>query len=270
MDSQIKLKILDRRIGDQFPLPDYATSGSAGLDLRACVEQPLLVAPGQTHLIATGIAIHIQDPGLAAVILPRSGLGHKHGIVLGNLVGLIDSNYQGPLMVSCWNRSRSPFEIRPGDRLAQLVFLPIVRVGFEVVESLIPNPQAGATVWPQAWPARAEATAWQRSSPAPAEATAWRLARWEGSEQQAGSLAAPWVEPPRSPPHRRRRGDARLRGGRAGLLRWLPGPPGTEAEGRAWSRRLATPPGRLSARQPGPSYRWQRRRGDFPMRPLAP
>jgi dUTP pyrophosphatase len=135
MDNQVKLKVLDQRIGNEFPLPEYATSGSAGLDLRACVEQPLLAAPGQTYLISTGIALHMEDPELAAVILPRSGLGHKHGIVLGNLVGLIDSDYQGPLMVSCWNRSLSPFEIQPGERLAQLVFLPVVRARFEVVDS---------------------------------------------------------------------------------------------------------------------------------------
>lgn len=135
MARQVKLKILDPRIGKEFPLPEYATSGSAGLDLRACVEQPLLTAPGQTYLISTGIAIHIEDPELAAVILPRSGLGHKHGIVLGNLVGLIDSDYQGPLMVSCWNRSKSPFEIQPGERIAQLVFMPVVRARFELVDS---------------------------------------------------------------------------------------------------------------------------------------
>lgn len=135
MDSQVKLRILDQRIGNEFPLPEYATLGSAGLDLRACVEQPLLTAPGRTYLVPTGIAIHLEDPKLAAVILPRSGLGHKHGIVLGNLVGLIDSDYQGPLMISCWNRSRLPFEIQPGERLAQLVFVPVVRARFELVDS---------------------------------------------------------------------------------------------------------------------------------------
>jgi dUTP pyrophosphatase len=135
VDSPVKLKILDQRIGTEYPLPEYATEGSAGLDLRACVDGPMMIAPGQTKLIPTGISIYMEDPGLAAVILPRSGLGHKHGIVLGNLVGLIDSDYQGPLMVSCWNRSRSPFEIRPGERLAQLVFMPVVKAQFEVVES---------------------------------------------------------------------------------------------------------------------------------------
>lgn len=132
--KQIELKILDSRIGKEFPLPEHATSGSAGMDLRACIDQPLVIAPGETHLIPTGIAIHIADPALAATILPRSGLGHKHGIVLGNLVGLIDSDYQGPLMVSCWNRSQLPFTLEPGERLAQLVFLPVVQATFAVVE----------------------------------------------------------------------------------------------------------------------------------------
>ncbi len=131
----IQLKILDPRLGDSIPMPDYATGGSAGLDLRACVEAPLALQPGQTELIPTGMAIHIGDPGLAAVILPRSGLGHKHGIVLGNLVGLIDSDYQGQLFVSCWNRGRETFTIEPGDRIAQLVFVPVVQARFEVVES---------------------------------------------------------------------------------------------------------------------------------------
>jgi len=132
--SKIKLKILDARIGDNFPLPTYATQGSAGLDLRACVESITEVGPGETILIPTGISIFIDDPSLAAVILPRSGLGHKHGIVLGNLVGLIDSDYQGPLMVSMWNRSHQSFTVKPGDRIAQLVFVPIVQADFEVVE----------------------------------------------------------------------------------------------------------------------------------------
>ena len=132
--SKIKLKILDARIGDNFPLPTYATQGSAGLDLRACVESITEVGPGETILIPTGISIFIDDPSLAAVILPRSGLGHKHGIVLGNLVGLIDSDYQGPLMVSVWNRSHQSFTVKPGDRIAQLVFVPIVQADFEVVE----------------------------------------------------------------------------------------------------------------------------------------
>lgn len=131
--NKIKLKILDSRIGNDYPLPAYATDGSAGLDLRACVEQTLQLSPGETKLIPTGVAIHIGDPNLAAVILPRSGLGHKHGIVLGNLVGLIDSDYQGPLMVSAWNRGQQQFQIEPGDRVAQLVFVPIVQAAFEVV-----------------------------------------------------------------------------------------------------------------------------------------
>ncbi len=132
--NKIKLKILDKRIGSEFPTPSYATDGSAGLDLQACVEQQLTVAPGETHLIPTGISIFIDDPSLAAVILPRSGLGHKHGIVLGNLVGLIDSDYQGPLMVSLWNRGDKQFNIEPGDRIAQLVFVPVVQAKFEIVD----------------------------------------------------------------------------------------------------------------------------------------
>ena len=133
--KQIELKILDPRIGNEFPLPEHATAGSAGMDLRACIDAPLVIAAGETQLIPTGIAIHIADPKLAATILPRSGLGHKHGIVLGNLVGLIDSDYQGPLMVSCWNRSSEPFTLQPGERLAQLVFLPVVQATFAVVDS---------------------------------------------------------------------------------------------------------------------------------------
>jgi len=124
---------MDARIGREFPLPAYATAGSAGLDLRACVATPLTLAPGCAELIPTGLAIHVADPALAAVILPRSGLGHKHGIVLGNLVGLIDSDYQGQLMVSCWNRSAEAFTIRPGERIAQLVIVPVVQVQLEVV-----------------------------------------------------------------------------------------------------------------------------------------
>ena len=131
----IQLKVLDPRIGREFPLPRYETSGSAGLDLRACVDAPAEIAPGETALVPSGIAIHIADPGLAAVVLPRSGLGHKHGIVLGNLVGLIDSDYQGPVLLSVWNRGREPFTIEPGDRIAQLVFLSIARAGFEVVDA---------------------------------------------------------------------------------------------------------------------------------------
>ena len=129
----LQAKILDPRIGDQFPLPQYATPGSAGLDLRAMLQQDLLLEPGQTVLIPTGLSIYIADPGLAALILPRSGLGHKHGIVLGNLVGLIDSDYQGELMVSCWNRGNSAFNIAVGARLAQLVLVPVVQAHFELV-----------------------------------------------------------------------------------------------------------------------------------------
>lgn len=134
MTKKIDLKVLDSRIGNQFPLPAYATEGSAGLDLRACLDENLTVEPGQTHLVPTGLAIHINDPSLAATILPRSGLGHKHGIVLGNLVGLIDSDYQGQLMVSVWNRGQDTFTIEPGDRIAQLVFVPVVQAEFNIVE----------------------------------------------------------------------------------------------------------------------------------------
>lgn len=134
MKTPIELKILDSRIGSQFPLPAYATPGSAGMDLRAMLDTTLVIAPGETQLIPTGIAVHVADPSLAAVILPRSGLGHKHGIVLGNLVGLIDSDYQGPLMVSCWNRSNEPFSLEIGDRLAQLVFVPVVQAEFKLVD----------------------------------------------------------------------------------------------------------------------------------------
>lgn len=133
MFKSIQLKILDQRIGTEFPLPQYATKGSAGLDLRACTQEKLIIAPNTTELIPTGIAIHIADQNLAAVIIPRSGLGHKHGLVLGNLVGLIDSDYQGPVMISCWNRSNEPFTINPGDRIAQLVIVPISRAAFEIV-----------------------------------------------------------------------------------------------------------------------------------------
>lgn len=129
----IQIKAIDPRLGTDFPLPDYATAGSAGMDIRACLDEPLLLAAGQTQLIPTGFALHMGDSGLAAVILPRSGLGHKHGIVLGNLVGLIDSDYQGQVFVSCWNRSDQPFTIEPGDRIAQLVFLPVVRAEWEWV-----------------------------------------------------------------------------------------------------------------------------------------
>ncbi|MGB1702755.1 MAG: dUTP diphosphatase, partial [Cycloclasticus sp.] len=126
--KKIQLKLLDKRLGRSIPLPEYATSGSAGLDLRACLEEPLLLNPGETKLIPTGMAIHIGDENLAAVILPRSGLGHKHGIVLGNLVGLIDSDYQGQLFVSCWNRGETSFTIEVGDRIAQLIFVPVEQV----------------------------------------------------------------------------------------------------------------------------------------------
>lgn len=132
--KHIKVRILDPRVGKQFPLPQYATGGSAGLDLRACLDLPLVLDPGAAELIPTGLSIYIEDPGYAAVILPRSGLGHKHGIVLGNLVGLIDSDYQGPLMVSTWNRGSTTFTIQPGDRIAQLVIVPIAQVAFDVVE----------------------------------------------------------------------------------------------------------------------------------------
>ncbi len=129
----IELKVLDPRLGREFPLPHHATPGSAGMDLRACLDATLLSQPGETHLIPTGLAIHIADPALAAVILPRSGLGHKHGIVLGNLVGLIDSDYQGQIFVSCWNRGQESFSIQPGERIAQLVFVPVVQVRFDIV-----------------------------------------------------------------------------------------------------------------------------------------
>jgi dUTP pyrophosphatase len=130
----LKVRILDARVGREFPLPAYATGGSAGMDLRACLDAPLLLESGRAELIPTGLAIYVEDPGYAAVILPRSGLGHKHGVVLGNLVGLIDSDYQGQLMVSCWNRSREPFTVNPGERIAQLVIVPVAQVEIEVVE----------------------------------------------------------------------------------------------------------------------------------------
>lgn len=135
--KKIDVKILDKRIGTEFPLPTYATTGSAGLDLRALVEEGFEIQPGETKLIPTGLSIYIADPNLAAVILPRSGLGHKNGIVLGNLVGLIDSDYQGPLMVSLWNRSDKPFKIEVGDRIAQLVFVPVVQAEFNIVEEFV-------------------------------------------------------------------------------------------------------------------------------------
>jgi dUTP pyrophosphatase len=132
--QKIELKILDTRIGTKFPLPRYGTEGAAGLDLVACLSESLTLKPGETQLIPTGIAIHIGDPGLAAMLLPRSGLGHKHGIVLGNLVGLIDSDYQGQVFVSCWNRSQTAFVIEPGDRIAQMVLVPVLQAEFEIVQ----------------------------------------------------------------------------------------------------------------------------------------
>ncbi len=132
--KKIQLKILNPKIGDEFPMPAYATDGSAGLDLRACLNESLTLEPGQTELLPTGLAIHIACPETAAVILPRSGLGHKHGIVLGNLVGLIDSDYQGELLVSCWNRGQTAFTVEPGERVAQLMFVPVVRTHFDLVE----------------------------------------------------------------------------------------------------------------------------------------
>ncbi len=132
--QHVKIRILDPRLGHEFPLPSYATAGSAGLDLRACLQLPLALRPGDTELIPSGLAIHMDDAGYAAVILPRSGLGHRHGVVLGNLVGLIDSDYQGQIMVSCWNRGVETFTIEPGERLAQMVFVPVVRPEFEIVE----------------------------------------------------------------------------------------------------------------------------------------
>lgn len=130
---KLQVKVLDERLGKSIPMPEYATAGSAGLDLRACLDAPLTIKPGETQLIRTGLAIYIEDPSLAAVILPRSGLGHKHGIVLGNLVGLIDSDYQGELMVSCWNRGQTSFTLEVGERLAQLVLVPVVQAKFELV-----------------------------------------------------------------------------------------------------------------------------------------
>lgn len=137
MRHTLQLKVLNPRIGKDIPLPAYATEGSAGMDLRACIEHPVSLGPGATHLVPTGIAIHLEDPGLAAVILPRSGLGHKHGLVLGNLVGLIDSDYQGELMVSCWNRSGVAYTISPGERIAQLVVIPVVQARLAVVEEFV-------------------------------------------------------------------------------------------------------------------------------------
>ncbi len=141
--QKIQLKILDNRLGKEFPLPHYATDGSAGMDMRACLDESLELAPGETRLIPTGLAIHIEDTGLAAMLLPRSGLGHKHGIVLGNLVGLIDSDYQGQVFVSCWNRGSNTFTVEPGERIAQMVIVPVVHADFEVVDEFV-NSERGA------------------------------------------------------------------------------------------------------------------------------
>jgi len=130
----VQLRTLDPRLGREIPLPEYATDGSAGLDLRACIDRPTAIEPGKTALVATGLAIHIADPGYAAMILPRSGLGHRHGIVLGNLVGLVDSDYQGEVLISCWNRGHEPYVVEPGERIAQLVVVPVARARFELVE----------------------------------------------------------------------------------------------------------------------------------------
>lgn len=132
--TQVEVKVLDDRLGQSIPLPEYATEGSAGMDLRACLDQPLTIEPGETQLIGTGIAMYIGDPGYAATILPRSGLGHKHGLVLGNLVGLIDSDYQGELKVSCWNRSNKAYTIETGERIAQLVIVPVVQAALKIVD----------------------------------------------------------------------------------------------------------------------------------------
>ncbi|MFP4132470.1 dUTP diphosphatase [Thiohalospira sp.] len=140
--QRIEVKRLDPRLGEDIPLPERATDGSAGMDLRACLDEALTLEPGQTELLSTGLAIHIGDPNLAAMILPRSGLGHKHGIVLGNLVGLIDSDYQGELMVSCWNRGNAPFTIEVGERIAQLVFVPVVAAELELVDAFATSDRA--------------------------------------------------------------------------------------------------------------------------------
>lgn len=139
--KKVQLKIIDPRLGEAIPLPDYATAGSAGLDLRACLDNPLTIQPGQTELIPTGLAIHIADQNIAAMILPRSGLGHKHGIVLGNLIGLIDSDYQGQVFISCWNRGNDPFTITIGERIAQMVFVPVIQAQFERVEEFDMSPR---------------------------------------------------------------------------------------------------------------------------------
>ncbi|MFW6340348.1 MAG: dUTP diphosphatase [Wenzhouxiangella sp.] len=143
---QLKVRILDQRLGTTWPLPEYATVGSAGLDLRACVDQTLELEPGETVLIPSGMAIHLDDPQLAAVLLPRSGLGHKQGLVLGNLVGLIDSDYQGQVQISCWNRGQASIRIEPGQRIAQMVVVPVVQVGLEVVEEFTPSVRGGGGI----------------------------------------------------------------------------------------------------------------------------
>lgn len=135
--KKLQVKILDPRIGNEFPLPSYATTGSAGMDLRACLDEPLDLQPGQTTLIPTGLSVYVEDPNLCAMLLPRSGLGHKHGVVLGNLVGLIDSDYQGPLMVSCWNRGDKSFTVEPGERIAQMILVPVVQADFEIVKEFV-------------------------------------------------------------------------------------------------------------------------------------
>ena len=135
--QKIQLKILDQRLGNEFPVPHYATDGSAGMDMRACIDESMEMSPGETQLIPTGLAVHIEDAGLAAMLLPRSGLGHKHGIVLGNLVGLIDSDYQGQVFVSCWNRGSETFTVEPGERIAQMVIVPVVHADFEIVDEFV-------------------------------------------------------------------------------------------------------------------------------------
>lgn len=140
--KRVQIRILDPRVGREIPLPNYATDGSAGMDLRALLDTPLTLLPGASQLIPTGLAIHLADPQLAALILPRSGLGHKHGIVLGNLTGLIDSDYQGELKISCWNRSEQPFVINPGERIAQLVIVPVVQASWELVSEFAPTVRA--------------------------------------------------------------------------------------------------------------------------------
>lgn len=142
MMKKIQLKLIDKRLGNEFPLPEYATSGSAGMDISACLDESIRIKPGETTLIPTGFAIHIEDTGLAVMLLPRSGLGHKKGIVLGNLVGLIDSDYQGQIYVSCWNRGNESFTMHPGDRIAQMVFMPVVQATFNMVDAFDESPRS--------------------------------------------------------------------------------------------------------------------------------